>query len=130
MTKRSYNKSKLNLRDSKVGEPCPICWVIMTPSKENTFSSATIEHIVRIADGGRCCLTNIVICCKGCNSARGTIAEILKRNNTICFGYSEWAKLSLNGDDEYSQKVITRYYSNLDTMFWKLISKRGISRPY
>lgn len=130
MTKRSYNKSITNLRDSKVGEPCPICWIIMTPSKENTFSSATIEHIDRLADGGRSCLTNIVICCKGCNSARGTIAEILKRDNTIRFGYSEWAKLSLNGDDEYSQKVITRYYSNLDAMFWKLISKRGISRPY
>lgn len=130
MTKRSYNKTIMNLRDSKVGEPCPICWIIMTPSKENTFSSATIEHINRLADGGRSCLTNIVICCKGCNSARGTIAEILKRGNTICFGYSEWAKLSLNGDDEYSQKVINRYYSNLDAMFWTLISKRGISRPY
>ena len=130
MTKRSYNKTIMNLRDSKVGEPCPICWVIMTPSKENTFSSATIEHIDRLADGGKTCLTNIVICCKGCNSARGTVAQTLKRDNQLCFGYREWAALSLNGSDEFSQNVITRYYSSLDIMFWTLVSKRGISRPY
>jgi hypothetical protein len=130
MSKRNYNNTLISLRDSKVGEPCPICWVIMTPSKENTFSSATIEHIDRLADGGKTCLTNIVICCKGCNSARGTVAQTLKRDNQLCFGYREWAALSLNGSDEFSQNVITRYYSSLDIMFWTLVSKRGISRPY
>ena len=126
--RKKNNKNMVKLRDSKIGTQCPQCLVEMGNPKKNTWNSATIEHIERCADGGLNNLNNIVIICKSCNTARGTTAQHMKQNNVL--GYAEWAILSLNTNCYYSKAVIAAYFSNIDFLFWQLVCKRGISRPY
>ena len=128
--KRKNTKQMIFLRDSKVGTKCPICGVIMGPSKENVDFSATIEHIVRLADGGKNCLSNIVICCKSCNNARDIVAKELQRQGLL--GYSLWAVHSINPKRrEPSLQFIAEneHLSFIDSMFWQILSKKGIGRP-
>ena len=102
----------------------------MGPSKENVDFSATIEHKVRLADGGKNCLSNIVICCKSCNNARDIVAKELQRQGFL--GYSLWAVHSINPTrSEPSLRLIAEneHLSFIDTMFWQILSKKGIGRP-
>ena len=126
--RKTPNKSMIILRDSMVGTPCPLCLVIMGPSNENTWISATIDHISRLADGGKNNLQNTAIVCKSCNTARGTTAQHMKRQKRL--GYAKWAVLSLNVNCKDSQAVIATLYSDIDSEFWHLAAKRGASRPY
>tara|TARA_Y100000766_G_scaffold270121_1_gene267761 strand:+ start:619 stop:1017 length:399 start_codon:yes stop_codon:yes gene_type:complete len=128
--KRKNSKKMIFLRDSKVGTKCPICGIIMGPSKENVDFSATIEHKVRLADGGKNCLSNIVICCKSCNNARDIVAKELQRQGFL--GYSLWAEHSINPRrSEPSLRLIAEneHLSFIDSMFWQILSKKGIGRP-
>ena len=127
---RKIKKSLLSFRNFKVGTKCPICGIIMGPSKENVDFSATIEHKVRLADGGKNCLSNIVICCKSCNNARNIIAIELRRQGLL--GYTQWAVHSINPKRrEASLRYIAtnEHLSFIDTMFWQILSKKGIGRP-
>ena len=128
--KRKNTKQMIFLRDSKVGTKCPICGIIMGPSKENVDFSATIEHKTRLADGGKNCLSNIVICCKSCNNARDIVAKELQRQGLL--GYSLWAVHSINPKRrEPSLRFIAEneHLSFIDSMFWQILSKKGIGRP-
>ena len=128
--KRKYNKSQIVFRDSKVGTKCPICGIIMGPSNENVDFSATIEHKVRLADGGKNCLSNIEICCKGCNNARDIVAKELQRQGLL--GYTQWAVHSINPKrSEPSLRYIAEneHLSFIDNMFWQILTKKGIGRP-
>lgn len=117
-------------RNSKVGTKCPICGIIMGPSEENVHFSATIEHKVPLADGGKNCLSNIEICCKSCNNARNIVAIKLRSQGLL--GYREWAVHSINPKRlEASLRYIatSEHLSFIDTMFWQILSKKGIGRP-
>lgn len=117
-------------RNSKVGTKCPICGIIMGPSEENVHFSATIEHKVPLADGGKNCLSNIEICCKSCNNARNIVAIKLRSQGLL--GYREWAVHSINPKrKEASLRYIatSEHLSFIDTMFWQILSKKGIGRP-
>ena len=128
--RRKYTKLQISFRDSKIGTKCPICGIIMGPSYENVDFSATIEHKVPLADGGKNCLSNIEICCKSCNNARNIVAIKLRRQGLL--GYSLWAEHSINPKrSEPSLRLIAEneHLSFIDSMFWQILTKKGIGRP-
>ena len=51
-----------------VGGPCPYCG---GPLTVDNFSA---DHVVPVGQGGSLGIGNIVICCKGCNYAKHTLA--------------------------------------------------------
>ena len=123
--KRNYSKSILDHRENKVGTNCPICGNIMSKPKYNRCFSATIEHIDRLADGGRNDPTNIIIICRLCNQGRNYTAVTCKNQNLL--GYPEWSKISLY-KSEFSKAMIATYISKIDSIFWNFVNERMISQ--
>ena len=126
-TKRPrMNRNLLEQREKMVGTNCPICGIKMCKPKLNRLTSATIEHIDRLAEGGRNDLNNIIIICRLCNLGRNHTALICKNKNQL--GYPEWSKISLY-NSEFSRATINAHFSNIDSIFWNFFNEHRVSQP-
>ena len=70
---RDVHRKRASLRRS-LGDVCPDCGIKMSFDLRHarTHKYATLDHIVPKVDGGTGALTNLRLCCKSCNSRRGS----------------------------------------------------------
>lgn len=61
-------KDKRSLR-RRLYDRCQFCFWC---NEHLAYAEATIEHLIRVADGGKTNMRNCVIACQPCNSRRGT----------------------------------------------------------
>ena len=122
---RRYTKNQLAQRKSKVGTNCPICGNKMCNPKNNRWFSATIEHVDRLADGGRNDPNNTIIICRLCNQGRNHTALTCKNMNIL--GYPEWSKISIYNTG-FSRVTINAHFSYIDSIFWNFFNERRISQ--
>ena len=123
--RRNYNNKIRTKRLEMVDTPCPICDIIMCDSKSNSLSSVTVEHIIPLSEGGQNDLKNIKIICKLCNQSRNS--TVIKSKQLGFFGYQDWLGFSLY-NTEYSNRMISEFYSEIDKIFWSIYYKRRISQ--
>ena len=68
------NRERWNaLKADSLGEPCPICGVIMHPLGGTECHSLSTEHILPITLGGTDSLGNLIVICRSCNLSRNEV---------------------------------------------------------
>lgn len=65
----NYAVVKRNMFKGRRKRPCVYCWTFLT------CDEATLDHVVSLARGGYDKSSNLVIACRACNEAKGSLSR-------------------------------------------------------
>jgi 5-methylcytosine-specific restriction endonuclease McrA len=80
-TSRTGTSAWINVRDHAIRtaqqagqEKCPYCRVKLDYTNKRTANGAWVDHIKPDSKGGSIDLSNLVVCCRTCNTSKGNRA--------------------------------------------------------